>query len=99
MPISVVLRREQGADVRRLDVPYEAPAAAWDAAAHPLLAGVDPYGNAIFNARQMLALREEAQRLLAGEISAEERSALLGIIELCDEGQRPPHRYLWFVGD
>lgn len=99
MAISVVLRREHGADVRRLDVPYQPPTAAWDAALHPLLAGVDPYGNAIFNARQMRALRAEASQLLEGELTSEQRAGLVGIVELCDEGQRPPHRYLWFVGD
>lgn len=99
MPISVVLRREQGSDVRRLTVPYEPPKAAWDAAIHPLLAGVDPDGNAIFNARQMRAVREEASRLLDQTLNPAEREGLIGIVELCDEGQRPPHQYLWFVGD
>ena len=99
MPISVVLRREQGANVRRLDVPYQPPDAAWDADDLPLLAGVDPYGNTIFNARQMRALRDEVRRLLAEDLSREQRDALVGIVELCEEGQRPPHRYLWFVGD
>lgn len=87
--------------MRRLEVPYQPPSAAWDATVHPLLSGVDPYGNAIFNARQMRVLRVEVSRLLDDDssLSPEEREGLVGIAELCDEGQRPPHRYLWFIGD
>ncbi len=70
-----------------------------DSASFPLLDGIDPEGNTIFNARQMRVLRDEVSRLLDSTADSEERDVLLGIVELCDEGQRPPHRYLWFVGD
>jgi hypothetical protein len=64
-----------------------------------MLAGVDLNGNTIFNARQMRALREEVATLLAGDLSVEEHEGLLGIVVLCDQGQRPPHQFLWFIGD
>lgn len=99
MPISVLLRKERGEIVRSMTVPYEPAPASWDAEEHPMLAGVDPHGNAIFNARQMRRIRLEAEALLAGELTLGQRLALEGVVELCDAGQRPPHRYLWFVGD
>lgn len=99
MAISVVLRTEQGGDIRRLEVPYVPPRVAWDAVKRPMLAGVDLDGNTIFNARQMRALREEVATLLAEDLSVQEREGLLGIVELCDQGQRPPHQFLWFIGD
>lgn len=99
MPISVLLRKEGGELVRRMTVQYDPAPGSWDAEEHPMLAGVAPYGNAIFNARQMRWLRVEAEALLAGELTLSQRLALEGVVELCDAGQRPPHRYLWFVGD
>ena len=99
MGISVVLRNERGDDIHRLKVPYVDPVASWVPSAYPLLSGIDPDGNTIFNARQMQQMLPEVEGLLATNLAEEERESVAGVASLCLEGQRPPHRYLWFLGD
>lgn len=98
MPISVQLRKESGDIVARLDRPYDAPSAAWDAGVYPLLSGVDPYGNTIFNGRQMERLADEIRSLLPST-SQEQKLMLTALALACQRGQSPPHQYLWFIGD
>jgi hypothetical protein len=99
MGISIVLRNERGDDIHRLAAPYVHPAASWVASAYPLLSGIDPDGNTIFNARQMQQMLPEVEGLLGIDLGNEERESVAGVASLCLEGQRPPHRYLWFIGD
>ncbi|MFI9723829.1 hypothetical protein ACIHFE_29930 [Streptomyces sp. NPDC052396] len=61
----------------------------------PMLGGLDPYGDAAFNQRQMSVLLKELDRLPDGcqgqwvdEVRALGRTVL-----------QKPHRYLWFIGD
>ncbi|MFG1906099.1 hypothetical protein [Kribbella sp. NPDC048928] len=98
MPISLVLRRESGEDIRRASAAYVPADASRDDQLYPLLNGVDPYSNTIFNTRQMRRLRLEAERLLDGPLSDDERESLEQVVEFCREGNRV-HRFLWFVGD
>jgi hypothetical protein len=98
MPISVVLRKEHGDEVGRADMPYLPAEVALDGQS-PLLSGIDPYSNTIFNARQMRQLLVEVERLMLEELSSQERASLEAVTEFCREGQRGAHRFLWFIGD
>jgi hypothetical protein len=42
---------------------------------------------------------DQVRKRGTGRRSGPWSAGLLGAIELCGEGQRPPRRYLWFVGD
>jgi hypothetical protein len=98
MPISLVLRKEQGEEIRRADGPYT-PAEVTLGGQYPLLSGIDPYSNTIFNARQMRQLLVEVERLMLEGVSRQERASLEAVAEFCREGQRGAHRFLWFIGD
>ncbi len=98
MPISLVLRRERGEDIRRAEQTYLPAGASRDPAEYPLLSGVDPYANTIFNARQMHQLLVEVDRLLSGPLGVAERASLEAVADLCRDARRV-HRYLWFIGD
>ncbi|MFE6162222.1 hypothetical protein ACFQ7F_25295 [Streptomyces sp. NPDC056486] len=61
----------------------------------PMLWGLIPYGDAVFNQRQVSLLRAELDRLPAacnGDWVGQAR-------ELCQVVEQGSHRYLWFVGD
>ncbi|MFE4308970.1 hypothetical protein ACFQ9H_12150 [Streptomyces sp. NPDC056517] len=61
----------------------------------PMLWALDPYGDAIFNKRQVPLLLAELDRLpeaRGGEWVDQAR-------ELCQIVQSGTHRYLWFIGD
>jgi hypothetical protein len=98
MPISVVLRKERGEEIRRADRPY-VPAEAAYGGRFPLLSGVDPYSNTIFNGRQMRELLIEVERLMREGLTDEERASLEVVEEFCREGQKGAHQFLWFIGD
>ncbi|MEU6974057.1 hypothetical protein AB0A71_41350 [Kitasatospora aureofaciens] len=66
-----------------------------DPALFPMLSALTPYGDAVFNRRQVPLLLAELDRLPAacgGEWVGQAR-------ELCQVVERGTHRYLWFVGD
>ena len=66
-----------------------------DAADFPMLWALTPYGDAMFNQRQMPLLLAELDRLPAacgGDWVAQAR-------ELCQLVERGLHLYLWFIGD
>ena len=61
----------------------------------PMLWALTPYGDAVFNQRQMSLLPAELDRLpvdLGGDWVEQAR-------ELCQVVERGPHLYLWFIGD
>lgn len=66
-----------------------------DRAAFPLLGGLDPYGDAVFNGRQIPALLRELDRLPPerGGAWADEARVLCGLV------LQKVHHYLVFVGD
>ena len=98
MPISLVLRKERGEEIRRAARAYVPADASRDDRRYPLLSGVDPYSNTIFNSRQMRQLRTEVERLLEEALSDDERESLEAVADLCREGRRV-HRFPWFIGD
>ncbi|MFB6784397.1 hypothetical protein ACFCX0_45830 [Streptomyces sp. NPDC056352] len=61
----------------------------------PMLWGLIPYGDVVFNHRQVSLLLAELDRLPAacgGDWVGQAR-------ELCQVVEQGSHRYLWFVGD
>ncbi|MEU9138917.1 hypothetical protein AB0D33_23660 [Streptomyces sp. NPDC048404] len=63
--------------------------------AFPMLWALTPYGDAVFNQRQMPLLPAELDRLpthLGGDWVEQAR-------ELCQVVERGLHLYLWFIGD
>jgi len=100
MGIRVALKTERGAELKALPryhgelVPFS------ERASFPLLAHIDPYGDTIFNGLQMESLSTELKRLLdSGSDPDEKRDFIVSLIDMCAEGVRRPHRYLWFIGD
>ncbi|MEU1171773.1 hypothetical protein [Streptomyces microflavus] len=66
-----------------------------DSGRFPMLWGLIPYGDAVFNHRQVSLLLAELDRLPAacgGDWVEQAR-------ELCQVVEQGSHRYLWFVGD
>jgi hypothetical protein len=61
----------------------------------PMLAGLDPYADAVFNSRQVPVLLAELDRLPA------ERGGpwVDAVRDLCRVAGQRVHRYVWFVGD
>jgi hypothetical protein len=66
-----------------------------DPAEFPMLWALTPYGDAVFNQRQVPLLLAELDRLpadLGGDWVGQAR-------ELCQVVERGLHLYLWFIGD
>ncbi|WP_237405406.1 hypothetical protein [Actinacidiphila reveromycinica] len=66
-----------------------------DPAQFPMLRALTPYGDAVFNQRQVPLLLSELDRLpadLGGDWVGQAR-------ELCQVVERGLHLYLWFIGD
>ena len=75
----------------------------WERAQHidqdafPYLGSLLPYADAMFNARQIVKLRQELESRQIRELFSE---GLIGEIErLCRRAESEPHLYLWFLGD
>jgi hypothetical protein len=76
-------------------LPWEITLGGLDQAAFPMLGALDPYGDAIFNHRQIPALLAELDRLpveRGGAWVAEVRA-------LCEVASQRAHRYILFIGD
>ncbi|MCX5414911.1 hypothetical protein [Streptomyces sp. NBC_00059] len=92
-----VSREIQGKVVARAGcgLPWETTLGGLDQAAFPMLGALDPYGDAVFNHRQIPTLLAELDRLPAergGEWVAEVRA-------LCEVALQGVHRYILFIGD
>ncbi|MFJ4866857.1 hypothetical protein [Streptomyces sp. NPDC088748] len=95
--INLAVRGDGGDVVARVKAGVERTAAFadLDAADFPMLWALTPYGDAVFNQRQMPLLLAELDRLPAaygGEWVAQAR-------ELCQVVEQGSHLYLWFLGD
>jgi hypothetical protein len=96
--IRITVKTERG-EIVYLGAIYSPPPAAHDPIAYPLLAGIDPYGDTVFNRLQVERLVAEANHLLKAA-SGDEPTGLEDIEYIYATFVRsPPHRYLWFVGD
>ncbi|GAA3639478.1 hypothetical protein GCM10022267_27420 [Lentzea roselyniae] len=95
--INMAVRGDDGNIVASADagVKWTDAFAKLDPAAFPMLRALTPYGDAMFNERQMPLLLAELDRLPAacgGDWVAQAR-------ELCHVVERGLHLYLWFIGD
>ncbi|WP_350279325.1 hypothetical protein [Kribbella sp. HUAS MG21] len=101
------MREYTGTLVRAVDSSVDVSAlcsyAAQDQLAYPLLSGVDPYDDTIFNARQAAVLSMELASLAAEapdeslRMAAVELLSLAALLEV--QPGRPHHRRLLFIGD
>jgi hypothetical protein len=70
-----------------------------DPTVYPLLAGVDPVGDTLFNQRQIPRVLAEVEELLSNtECSDQMRASLERIRDLLSL-RLAPHEFLWLVGD
>jgi hypothetical protein len=96
--ISIQVRRElcgQVAARAACGLSWETALGDLDQAAFPLLGALDPYGDAVFNRRQIPALLRELDRLPPerSDAWADEARTLCGLV------LQMVHHYLVFVGD
>lgn len=79
----------------RCGLPWEITLAGLDQAAFPLLGALDPYGDAVFDQRQIPALLRELDQLPAerGGTWVDEVRTLADLVLY------GTHRYLLFIGD
>ena len=101
MAISVVLKDRSGRVLMRLTRSY-IPLVSWvDRTEYPILGHIDPYGNTIYNRGQMETLMAELERVWRASLDADDgaKAAIDGLRDVCAEGLKRPHRYLWFLGD
>ena len=76
-------------------LPWHSALSGLDQAAFPVLGALDPYGDAVFNSRQIPALLGELDLL-----PSERGGAWVGEVRtLCDLVPRGLHRYVLFIGD
>ncbi|WP_433270957.1 hypothetical protein ACQPZF_11205 [Actinosynnema sp. CS-041913] len=97
--ISVVLKDGAGTVLIRMDRPYLPLVGRTDRDQYPMLGHVDPYGNTIFNRGQMATLVAELERVSKAGPQGERSAVAKELVAICVEGQRKPHRFLWFIGD
>ncbi|AKL71204.1 MULTISPECIES: hypothetical protein [Streptomyces] len=95
--INMAVRGDSGNFVARAEagVQWTASFADLDPAEFPMLRSLDPYGDAVFNQRQVPLLLAELDRLpadLGDDWVVQAR-------ELCQVVERGLHLYLWFIGD
>jgi hypothetical protein len=99
MGIRIMVKTEGGEIVCRGAI-YSPPSVAWDPVKFPLLSGIDPYGDTVFNRMQAARLVAEAGQLGHNVAPGGEPTGLEDIETVYATYVRsPPHRYLWFVGD
>ncbi len=95
--INMAVRGDRGNVVARAGggVKWTAAFADLDPAGFPMLRALTPYGDAVFNQRQVPLLLAELDRIPAacgGDWVGQAR-------ELCRVVERGTHLYLWFIGD
>lgn len=106
MPIVAILRNDRGEQQRGLDDPN---GGTFDAAgdfdrlipsddpSYHLIGYIDPYGDTVFNGRQMTELLGDLDRLqTAKPVESRGLERLRRLAELCRDGV---DLYVWFIGD
>lgn len=97
MPIRIAIKSETGELLHRGGL-YSPPTEGLPNDLYPLLSGIDPYGDTVFNRLQWERLRSEAMLRLEATSSEDERTSMAELIDSWARYGRP-HSYLWFVGD
>lgn len=60
---------------------------------------IDPYGDAVFNQRQVEVLVREVEASVSSSKDKEVRAHLQRVIKLLRDARGRIHTYVWFVGD
>jgi hypothetical protein len=102
MGLEIVLQTESGAKIDSVADPKNylgklLPQIADDS--HPLLGGIDPYGDTIFNGIQIRRFLLEWQAVSSNAVTTEERELVSKIEELAVRCRDQVHLYIRFVGD
>jgi hypothetical protein len=64
----------------------------------PMLRGIDPYGNTVFNQPQLPSVIREL-REIAQLVPRDLHEGLLDLATYVERFVGRPHTYLWFIGD
>jgi hypothetical protein len=91
---------EPGARIEEGSVPWKVPDGVLNFRDAPLLIGVDPYGDTVFNCLQIERQLPREVAYLRQQLKGSDSSEMLDELErLMAVTTQRPHRYLWFVGD
>jgi hypothetical protein len=103
MGLDIELRDEFGGRVEGIGDPKNLLAGllpqAEKSGAYPMLAGIDPYGDTVFNRIQMPRFLFEWVDVVAGARSEEDRELVLEIARMARRCAAEVHTYLKFIGD
>ena len=102
MGLEIVLQTELGAQVDAVADPKNCLARLLpeiDGQQYPVLGGIDPYGDTLFNGLQMRRFLLEWADVSARASTSEERDLVAKIDELARRCRDEVHLYIRFVGD
>ena len=101
MAMEIVLEDQSGAVIDQVLDPHGDLGPIWpfDDTAFPLLHCLDPYGDTVFNGRQMVQVLRELE-LMIGRAGRDRQRILIGRVKVLAQRCRDsPRRYLRFAGD
>ena len=102
MGLEIVLQTESGAKVDSVADPKNYLGKLLpqiDDESHPLLGGIDPYGDTVFNGIQIRRFLLEWEAVSSNAVTTEERELVSKIEQLALRCRDEVHLYIKFVGD
>jgi hypothetical protein len=102
MGLEIVLQTESGAKIGSVADPKNYLGKLLpqiDDESHPLLGGIDPYGDTVFNGIQIRRFLLEWEAVSSNAVTTEERELVSKIEELALRCRDEVHLYIRFVGD
>jgi hypothetical protein len=102
MGLEIVLQTESGAKIDSVADPKNYLGkllSQIDDENHPLLGGIDPYGDTVFNGIQIRRFLLEWEAVSSNAVTTEERELVSKIEELALRCRDEVHLYIRFVGD
>jgi hypothetical protein len=102
MGLEIVLQTESGAKIDSVADPKNHLGKLLpqiDDESHPLLGGIDPYGDTVFNGIQIRRFLLEWEVVSSNAVTTEERELVSKITELALRCRDEVHLYVRFVGD
>ena len=102
MGLEIVLQTESGAKVDSVADPKNYLGKLLpqiDDESHPLLGGIDPYGDTVFNGIQIRRFLLEWEAVSSNAVTTEERELVSKIEDLALRCRDEVHLYIRFVGD
>jgi hypothetical protein len=102
MGLEIVLQTESGAKIDSVAAPKNYLGKLLPPIhdeSHPLLGGIDPYGDTVFNGIQIRRFLLEWKAVSSNAVTTEERELVSQIEELALRCRDEVHLYIRFVGD